>query len=65
MSNRQFAEFVRATGHLSDAEKYGWSFVPEWMLSPEANAKVGAYTQQWQVLATSDWLTRCPRDDSP
>jgi len=56
VSNRQFADFVRATGHVTDAEKYGWSFVPEWMLSPEANAKVGARTQQRHALAPRDGL---------
>jgi formylglycine-generating enzyme required for sulfatase activity len=27
VSNRQFGDFVRATGYTTDAERYGWSFV--------------------------------------
>lgn len=27
VSNARFAEFVEATGHSTDAERYGWSFV--------------------------------------
>lgn len=27
VTNRRFAEFVRSTGHTSEAERFGWSFV--------------------------------------
>ena len=27
VTNRQFAEFVRSTGYLTEAERFGWSFV--------------------------------------
>src|SRR3954452_23362806 len=27
VSNLQFGDFVRATGYVTDAERYGWSFV--------------------------------------
>ena len=27
VTNRQFADFVKATGYVSEAEKFGWSFV--------------------------------------
>src|ERR1044072_4646382 len=27
VSNSRFAAFVDATGHVTDAERYGWSFV--------------------------------------
>jgi formylglycine-generating enzyme len=27
VTNTQFATFVEATGHVTDAERYGWSFV--------------------------------------
>src|SRR6185369_9555692 len=36
VSNLQFAEFVRQTGYTTDAERYGWSFVFEGLLSDEA-----------------------------
>jgi len=34
VTNAQFAEFVKATGYKTDAEKYGWSFVFHMLLSP-------------------------------
>jgi sulfatase modifying factor 1 len=33
-SNRQFARFVEATGHVTDAEVYGWSYVFSGMREP-------------------------------
>lgn len=33
VTNARWAAFVRATGHVSDAEKYGWSFVHEQAVS--------------------------------
>lgn len=38
VSNLQFGDFVRATGYTTDAERYGWSFVFEGLLS-EAQRK--------------------------
>ena len=35
MSNERFAAFVEATGHVTDAERYGWSFVFEGFLPAE------------------------------
>mmetsp|Transcript_27305 Transcript_27305/g.37669 ORF Transcript_27305/g.37669 Transcript_27305/m.37669 type:complete len:368 (+) Transcript_27305:338-1441(+) len=35
VTNEAFAEFVAATGYTTDAEKYGWSFVYEPLLSRE------------------------------
>jgi sulfatase modifying factor 1 len=32
VSNLQFGDFVRATGYVTDAERYGWSFVFEGLL---------------------------------
>jgi formylglycine-generating enzyme required for sulfatase activity len=33
VSNLQFGDFVRATGYTTDAERYGWSFVFDGLLS--------------------------------
>src|SRR5581483_7388630 len=35
VSNAEFAEFVRATGHRTEAERYGWSYVFAGFLDPE------------------------------
>src|SRR3954447_22396244 len=34
VTNEQFAAFCEATGHVTDAERYGWSFVFVGLLSP-------------------------------
>lgn len=36
----EYAAFVAATGHLSDAERYGWSFVFHLLVHPEAVGSV-------------------------
>lgn len=40
VTNAQFAVFVRATGHVTDAERYGWSFVFEPLIAPAASGQV-------------------------
>lgn len=34
VTNRQFADFVNATGYKTEAEKFGWSYVFEMLLPP-------------------------------
>lgn len=38
VSNAQWAAFAAATGHVSESEAFGWSFVFEGQLTAEANA---------------------------
>ena len=40
VSNAAFAAFVAATGHVTDAEREGWSFVFHTLLHPRARAAV-------------------------
>lgn len=35
VTNAQFAAFVKATGHVTDAERYGWSFVFHLLVADE------------------------------
>ena len=56
VTNDAFAEFVGATGHVSEAEHYGWSFVfaaflPEGF--PDTRAVVGA--EWWRQVYGADW----------
>ena len=56
VTNDQFATFVDATGHVTDAERYGWSFVFAGFLPddfPETRAVVGA--EWWRQVYGSDW----------
>lgn len=50
-SNAEFAAFVEATGHVTDAERFGWSFVHKGMLS---EATLAGVTQQ--VAGVPWWL---------
>lgn len=58
VSNERFAAFVQATGYVTEAETFGWSFAVEAFISPEENAKI---TQQvaaapwWVPVNGADW----------
>lgn len=54
VSNARFAQFVAATGHVTEAETFGWSFVHEDALTPATAAMVT------QVVATSPWWLPVP-----
>jgi formylglycine-generating enzyme len=56
VSNRQFGDFVDATGWVTDAEKYGWSFVFAGLLPndfPPTRAVQGA--EWWRQVLGADW----------
>lgn len=44
-----FERFVRETGHVTDAERFGWSFVLDALLPDGAAAEVGAEGAPWWV----------------
>src|SRR4051812_12514286 len=43
VSNLQFGDFVRATGYVTDAERYGWSFVFAAFLSEDTKREIGRW----------------------
>jgi len=47
VSNNRFAVFVEATGHVTDAERYGWSFVFGGLLPDEFPDTRGAVQAPW------------------
>jgi formylglycine-generating enzyme required for sulfatase activity len=56
VTNEAFAAFVAATGHVSDAERYGWSFVFGGLLPddfPDTRAVVGS--PWWRQVYGADW----------
>lgn len=59
VTNAQFAEFVSATGYVTDAERFGWSYVFHTHLHPQAQAAVidghvpGAWW--WRAVRGADW----------
>ena len=54
VSNAQWDGFARATGYVSDSERFGWSFVFESHLTPEANeaATQAVQAAPWWVSVT-------------
>lgn len=56
VSNERFAAFVAATGHVTDAERYGWSFVFHAFVPPEhpPTAAVAA-APWWRAVPGATW----------
>ena len=72
VSNLQFAEFVRKTGYTTEAERYGWSFVFEGLLSDEQKrtpASHASETPWWVAVPHAYWaqpegpLSNTPRSE--
>jgi formylglycine-generating enzyme len=60
LTNAQFAAFVRDTGHVTDAQRYGWSFVFYQLVSPEADREANAAVAGapwWLAVRGATWRT--------
>lgn len=56
VTNAQYAEFVDATGHLTDAHRYGWSFVFAGLLPDDFEAtRAVANAPWWRQVYGADW----------
>ena len=58
VTNFQFSEFINATGYVTEAERYGWSFVFYGLLSEEvkkSDYQVAAQTPWWCAIADAKW----------
>ena len=57
ITNQQFAAFVRETGYLTEAERFGWSFVHRGALASTdyVDDRV-AGLQWWCKVRRADWL---------
>ncbi|MEO8698371.1 MAG: formylglycine-generating enzyme family protein [Acidimicrobiales bacterium] len=56
VSNAEFGAFVDATGHVSDAEQFGWSFVFSGLLSADvAPTRAVVETPWWRQVEGADW----------
>jgi sulfatase modifying factor 1 len=57
VSNLQFGDFVRATGYVTDAERYGWSFVFAAFLSEQTRREIGSLAAEtpWWVPVPHAW----------
>ncbi len=66
VTNRQFDEFVAATGWRTDAERYGWSFVFAGLLPDEFPPTRGVQgAPWWRQVEGADWRhPEGPRSDT-
>ena len=59
VTNGRFAEFARATGYKTEAERFGWSFVFYQQIAPEEYSRLKANTvrgvEWWCKLDGADW----------
>ncbi|MEL7210723.1 MAG: formylglycine-generating enzyme family protein, partial [Actinomycetota bacterium] len=56
VTNAQFAAFVDATGHVTDAERFGWSFVFHLFLPDDfPDTRAVAATPWWRQVYGADW----------
>jgi formylglycine-generating enzyme required for sulfatase activity len=59
VTNEAFTEFVRATGHQTEAERFGWSFVFQGHIPPDDRARLVEDTvlgaEWWCKLRGADW----------
>lgn len=56
VTNESFAAFVDATGHVTDAESFGWSFVFGGLLPDDfAETRGVAGAEWWRQVFGSDW----------
>jgi len=65
VSNARFAAFVAATGHRTDAERYGWSFVFHAFVPQAVGATRGVPGAPWwrQVHDATWWTPEGPGSD--
>jgi sulfatase modifying factor 1 len=56
VTNGMFGEFVDATGHVTDAERFGWSFVFAGLLPNDFPDSRGAvHAPWWRQVFEADW----------
>lgn len=55
VSNDDFARFVDETGYVTEAERFGWSFVFFSFLPPDTNALAVVDTPWWVRCEGADW----------
>lgn len=65
----EFGAFVTQTGHVTDAERYGWSFVLDQMVVPAARSRISqavANAPWWLPVNNASWsnITGDPGSDN-
>ena len=58
VTNARFATFVKATGYLTDAERYGWSYVFHLLVPPQLNRAIHSVPVDapwWRPVDGASW----------
>lgn len=55
VTNARFEAFVRDTGYITDAERFGWSYVFHMLLPPEREFAAAAEAPWWRVVEGACW----------
>jgi formylglycine-generating enzyme required for sulfatase activity len=55
VTNQEFAAFVLATGHVTQAERDGWSFVLRGLVASPAAVISGCAPEWWDAVAGASW----------
>lgn len=58
VTNQEFSQFVKETGYVTEAEKFGWSFVFHYFLEEETKNKSQLVPNMawWYAVEGADWL---------
>lgn len=54
-TNKEFASFIKETGYITEAEKFGWSFVFHYFLSEDTKMKSELVPNMGWWYAVADW----------
>ena len=57
VTNRRFAEFIAATGHVTDAERFNWSFVFHSRLAQPDLYPAPVGTPWWRAVKGATWAS--------
>lgn len=57
VTNAQFASFIQATGYVTEAERFGWSFVFHYFLDEETKkrSRLVPNMSWWYAVEKADW----------
>lgn len=55
VTNDRFAQFVASTGYVTEAERFGWSFVFQSFLPDHLSAPAPLDTPWWRKIEGADW----------
>jgi formylglycine-generating enzyme required for sulfatase activity len=55
VTNRQFNDFINATGYRTEADEFGWSFVFHLHVPPKASVQAVRGLEWWRAVTRANW----------